>query len=87
MSEPTRDPDPLLAALRELPPPETSALRSERVRLRAQRVLAEERALAKTPVLRPLARFFADTLVPAAVLGTAGAYLFLLLRAAASLYR
>jgi hypothetical protein len=86
MSEPTRDPDPLLAALRELPPPEQDGRRSERVRLRAQRVLTEERALAKTPALRPFARFFADTLLPAALVGTAGASLFLLLQAAANLY-
>ncbi|MFO0587137.1 MAG: hypothetical protein U0441_06355 [Polyangiaceae bacterium] len=53
---------------------------------RAQRVLAEERALATRPALRPFARFFADVMVPAAVVTTAGAYLFMLLRAAVSLY-
>lgn len=86
MSEPNRDMDPLLSELRELPPPEMDARRTERVRLRAQRVLSEERALATRPALRPFARFFADAFVPALVVGTAGAYLFFLLRAAVSLY-
>lgn len=86
MSEPKRDDDPLLASLRELSPPEVDGRVAERVKRRAQRILAEERSLAKSPALRPFARFFADVMVPAAVVTTAGAYLFLLLRAAASLY-
>ena len=86
MSEPNNGLDPLLSELRELPPPEVDARRAERVRLRAKRVLAEERALLTMPVARPFVRFFADTFIPALVVGTAGAYLFFVLRAAASLY-
>ena len=84
--EPPKSEDPLLAELRALPAPEMDGRRTERARLRAQRVLAEERDLMTRPALRPFVRFFADAFVPALVVGTAGAYLFFVLRAAASLY-
>lgn len=86
MNEPRKEDDPLLASLRDLPPPDVDGRVAMRVKRRAQAVLSEERALMSRPVLRPFARFFADVMVPAAVVTTAGAYLFMLLRAAVSLY-
>jgi hypothetical protein len=75
--------DELDRRLRELPDPQPGGDVVARARRRALAVLAEERRLARSPLLRLWSR----ALMPAVVVGTCGAYLVWALLFAASLYQ
>ena len=91
--------DPLLERLHQLPlvpfdgsldgpvPGSLDDLSAERVRRRAQAVLAAEKRLAARPWLIPVERVWSRALYPALVTSAVGSYLFWAFRTAADLYR
>ena len=93
MSAPTdsgSDPEPeadLLERLARLSSAPPDDLLSERVRRRAQSVLAAEKRLAARPWLVPVERVWSRALYPALVTSAVGSYLVWAIRTAADLYR
>ena len=73
--------------LRGLPPLDLDDVAAERIRRRAQRVLAEERRLARRPWLRPVATFWSRAAVPALLTGTVSIYLLWAVETAGTLLR
>lgn len=81
------DDDAVLAPLGELPRPDVDDVTRERIRRRAQAVLARERDLAARPWLRRADRAYSRVIEPLVVAATCSVYLAWALKAAAALYR
>jgi hypothetical protein len=79
--------DPLLAELGRLAPRDADDLHAERVRRRAQAILAEERRLLERPWLRAARRAFQQAIAPTAVAGTVAVYLIWAFSFVGALYR
>jgi hypothetical protein len=79
--------DPLRERLRELPAIAPDDLSSARLRRRALAVLAEERALAARPWLRPVAHAWGRVVMPTLVGSAVALYLMWAVEFTNSLYR
>ena len=81
------DDDELAKELSHLPPRDLDDLAAERVRRRAQSVLAAERRLAERPWLVPVAHAWSRVVAPVLVAGAVGGYLTWAVTFVGALYR
>ena len=81
------DEDPLLRSLRALPDAALDEIHAERVRRRAQVILAGEARGASTPRFAVAPLLWSRAVVPALLAATVGVYLHFAVGLASSLYR